>query len=125
MSERRHVVVGQHDAARGTLASYVSGYILSIYLTVTAYLAVYNHLFSNTLLAVVIVALALVQFVGQLLFFMHLGRETKPRWKLAVTLFMIMVVGILVGGSLWIMTNLNYRMTPSQEENYMNNQQGI
>ena len=66
-----------------------------------------------------------MQFVGQLIFFMHLGRETKPRWKLAVTLMMILVVSILVGGSLWIMSNLTYRMTPTQEENYMNNQQGI
>jgi cytochrome o ubiquinol oxidase subunit IV len=125
MSEHEHVVVAQHDTARGTLASYVSGYILSLYLTITAYLIVYNHLFSNTALTVVIVGLALIQFVGQLLFFMHLGREAKPRWKLAVTLFMILVVSILVGGSLWIMSNLNYRMTPTQEQNYMNNQQGI
>jgi cytochrome o ubiquinol oxidase operon protein cyoD len=125
MSEHPHVVVSRHDTARGTLASYVAGYIFSIYLTITAYLAVYNHLFSNTLLAVIIVGLALVQFVGQLLFFMHLGKETKPRWKLAVTLSMILVVSILVGGSLWIMSNLNYRMTPTQQQNYMNNQQGL
>lgn len=119
------VVVAHHDTARGTLASYVSGYIFSIYLTITAYLIVYNHLFSNTALTIFIVGLALIQFVGQLIFFMHLGKETKPRWKLAVTLCMIMVVLILVVGSLWIMSNLNYRMTIPQEENYMNNQQGL
>jgi cytochrome o ubiquinol oxidase operon protein cyoD len=125
MSEHSRVVVAQHDTARGTLSSYVSGYIFSIYLTITAYLVVYNHLFSSTKLTVIIVGLALVQFLVQLIFFMHLGRETKPRWKLVVTLFMIMVVSVLVGGSLWIMTSLNYRMTPTQEENYMNNQQGL
>jgi cytochrome o ubiquinol oxidase operon protein cyoD len=125
MSDHSRVVVGQHDTARGTMASYVAGYIFSIYLTITAYLAVYNHLFSNTSLTVIIVGLALIQFVGQLVFFMHLGKETKPRWKLAVTLFMIMVVAILVGGSLWIMSSLKYNMTPTQEQNYMNNQQGL
>lgn len=125
MSEHSRVIVGKHDTARGTLASYVAGYIFSIYLTITAYLVIYNHLFSNTTLAVIIVGLALVQFVGQLIFFMHLGKETKPRWKLVVTLCMIMVVSILVGGSLWIMTSLRYNMTPTQQQNYMNNQQGL
>jgi cytochrome o ubiquinol oxidase operon protein cyoD len=125
MSEHSHVVVAQHNADRGTLASYVTGYIFSIYLTVTAYLVVYNHLFSHLTLTVIIIGLALVQFVVQMVFFLHLGRETRPRWKLAVMLFMIMVVLILVGGSLWIMSNLNVRMTPQQENNYMNNQQGL
>jgi cytochrome o ubiquinol oxidase subunit IV len=94
-------------------------------LTFAAYLMVYNHLFSNIVLTTVIVILALVQFIVQVVFFLHLGRETKPRWKLAVMLFMIMVVLILVGGSLWIMSNLTVRMTPQQENNYMNNQQGL
>jgi len=125
MSEHEKIVVAQHDTARGSLASYVAGYIFAVYLTVTAYLVVYNHLFSNTTLTVVIVGLALVQFMVHMLFFLHLGRETKPRWKLAVALFMIMVVVVLVGGSLWIMSNLTYRMTPTQQNNYMNNQQGI
>jgi cytochrome o ubiquinol oxidase operon protein cyoD len=125
MSKQPSVVVAQHNADRGTLSSYVTGYIFSIYLTVTAYLVVYNHLFSHLTLTILIIGLAFVQFIVQIVFFMHLGRETKPRWKLAVMLFMIMVVLILVGGSLWIMSNLNVRMTPQQENNYMNNQQGL
>jgi cytochrome o ubiquinol oxidase operon protein cyoD len=125
MSQHDKVVVAQHDTNRGTLASYVTGYIFSIYLTFAAYLMVYNHLFSNIVLTTVIVILALVQFIIQVVFFLHLGRETKPRWKLAVMMFMILVVSILVGGSLWIMSNLNVRMTPQQENNYMNNQQGL
>lgn len=125
MSKHDKMVVGQHDTNRGTLASYVTGYIFSIYLTFAAYLMVYNHLFSNIVLTTVIVILALVQFIIQVVFFLHLGRETKPRWKLGVMLMMILVVFILVGGSLWIMSNLSVRMTPQQMNNYMNNQQGL
>jgi hypothetical protein len=36
-----------------------------------------------------------------------------------------MVVCILVFGSLWIMNNLNYRMTPQQIQSYMDNQTGF
>ena len=64
----------------------------------------------------------LAQFFTQLLFFLHLGRETKPRWKLLVFLFMTMIVAILVFGSLWIMYNLNYHMTLQQMYQYLNNQ---
>ena len=64
MSEHDRAVVAQHDTNRGTLASYVSGYIFSIYLTFAAYLVVYNHLFSHLTLTILIVALALVQFCG-------------------------------------------------------------
>lgn len=109
----------------GSLLSYVSGYVLSLYLTITAYVMVTHHLFSNHGLVAAVVILALIQFLVQLLFFLHLGRETKPRWKLFVLLFMVMVVLILVFGSLWIMDNLNYRMTPAQINQYMQSQDDL
>jgi cytochrome o ubiquinol oxidase subunit IV len=119
------IIVSAHDTDRGTLRTYVTGFTASIVLTVTAYLLVVHHALSRRILIAAVVVLALAQFMVQLLFFLHLGRETKPRWKLAVFLFMIMVVLILVFGSLWIMTNLNYRMTPEQINNYMNSQAGL
>jgi cytochrome o ubiquinol oxidase subunit IV len=108
----------------GTLKSYVTGFIWSLALTLVAYALVVQRTFSNRILIAVVIGLALVQFMIQLLFFLHLGRETKPRWKLFVFLFMVMVVAILVFGSLWIMANLNYRMTPTQVNTYLNNQGG-
>jgi cytochrome o ubiquinol oxidase operon protein cyoD len=125
MSEHKSIIVAEHNSERSSLASYVTGYIFSVYLTLAAYLMVYNHWYKRTLLLILIVGLALVQFIVQLVFFMHLGRETKPRWKLAVLIGMIGVVLILVVGSLWIMSNLSYRMTPKQMNTYMLNQQGL
>lgn len=110
--------------ATATLRSYVIGFIWSIGLTLIAYGLVVYRTFSPALLVAAVIGLALIQFLIQLLFFLHLGRETKPRWKLFVFLFMVMVVAILVFGSLWIMNNLNYRMTPGQINTYLNNQGG-
>ena len=125
MSKHQNVIVAEHDIDHGTLKTYISGYIASIVLTVTAYLAVSHRLLSgNNGLIAVVVGLALAQFLVQLVFFLRLGRETKPRWKLLVFGFMVMVVCILVFGSLWIMSNLNYRMTPAQINTYMKNQDG-
>lgn len=123
------VTVSKHETNRehGTYASYITGFLLSIFLTMVAYVAVVQHIFSGYGIVALIVGLALVQFLVQLFFFLHLGRETKPRWKMLVLSFMIMIVLILVLGSLWIMYNLNYRMmprTPQQINNYMKQQDG-
>lgn len=115
------------DTARkrgqGSLLSYFIGFTLSLLLTIGAYIAVTRHSFAGGLLIAIIVGLAVAQVLVQLFFFLHLGRETRPRWKLAVLLFMLVILGILVIGSLWIMQNLNYNMmTPEQLNVYMINQ---
>ena len=113
-----------NDMSNATLKSYITGFIWSLGLTLIAYALVIHHSFSSRILIAAVVGLALVQFLLQLVYFLHLGRETKPRWKLFVFLFMVMVVAILVFGSLWIKNNLNYRMTPTQVKTYLNNQGG-
>ena len=110
---------------QATLGMYVSGFVLSVALTLLAYLLTTHHSFTRAWLIGVIIGLALVQFVVQLVFFLDLGRETRPRWKLLVFWFMLGVVMILVIGSLWIMNNLNYRMTPQQVQQYLKNQDGL
>lgn len=107
------------------LSTYISGYILSIGLTLAAYLMVTHHTLSYWPLLYAICGLAFLQFLVQLVFFLHLRVETKPRWKLLVLLLMVLVVGILVAGSIWIMNNLNYRMSPQQINNYMQSQDGL
>ncbi|HEX3082177.1 MAG TPA: cytochrome o ubiquinol oxidase subunit IV [Candidatus Saccharimonadia bacterium] len=109
----------------GNLRSYVIGFVLSIVLTLAAYALVVNHLFSLQLALSIIAGLAIVQFMVQMLFFLHLGHEAHPRWKLVVAVFMVIVVVILVFGSLWIMNNLNYRMSPTDMNNYLRGQDGI
>jgi cytochrome o ubiquinol oxidase operon protein cyoD len=107
----------------------VAGFVISLCFTLTAYVLVTNHLFSRRLLIAAVAGLALTQFLTQLLFFLHLGRETKPRWKLGVFSFMVLVILILVSGSIWIMSNLNYHhdqlLTPSAVNKYMNDQDGL
>lgn len=94
-----------------TLQAYLTGFILCLGLTLIAYWSVVNHKFSGTALLYWIGWLALIQFFVQMIFFLHLGRETKPRWKFVSFWFMTLVVSILVFGSLWIMTNLQYHHT--------------
>lgn len=113
------------------IMSYCIGFILSILLTVAAYLVAVDDTFRDTwspaTIAVALSIFAAIQLVVQLLFFLHLGDEAKPRWKLVSFIFAFIVLGIIVFGSLWIMFDMNSRMmkSPTDMIKYMNRQSGV
>jgi cytochrome o ubiquinol oxidase subunit IV len=90
--------------------SYIFGFVLSLILTLVAYFSVAEGLISGWSLVITVGALALVQVVIQLIFFLHLGEEPSPPLNLIVFLFMLLIVFIIVIGSIWIMYNLDYQM---------------
>ncbi len=112
------------EETRGMLASYIIGFAFSIGLTLVAYLGVTHNWFSNGTPSIALLVLAILQLVVQLFFFLHVGRETRPRWRLFTLFLAITVILIVVIGSIWIMYNLNYRMLPSEMERYMQRQDG-
>jgi cytochrome o ubiquinol oxidase operon protein cyoD len=96
------------EAAHGSLKSYTWGFGLSIVFTLAAYLLAHGRTDGGWSLIYLLAVLAIIQLFVQLVFFLHLGRESRPRWNLTVFGFAFMVVAILVFGSLWIMKNLSY-----------------
>jgi cytochrome o ubiquinol oxidase subunit IV len=112
------------EKTHGLFGSYVIGFIFSISLTFVAYYGVTRDWFSSGSVVFALLTLAIMQFVVQLFFFLHVGRETRPRWKLLMLFLAIVFVLILVLGSIWVMYNLNYRMTPQQTEQYLKRQDG-
>lgn len=130
MNQDRSPVHARDDGEQATLGLYISGFVLSLAFTLTSFALVEEHVhsghtvFSHPFLIGTTAVLALAQFFAQLYYFLHLGRERKPRWKLLVLGCMVLVVLIIVVGSIWIMYNLNYRMTPQQMNTYMLDQNG-
>ena len=108
-----------------TFKSYLIGFLLSLILTFTAYFAVVNRAYSGSSLIAVILGLALAQLLVQLIFFLHLLDESKPRWNLVIFLSTISTILILVIGSLWIMSHLNYNMMPSEMEEFLLRDEGV
>ena len=114
------------EHASGSLHSYTLGFIMSILLTLAAYFLVVNHLLNGWGLVAAIMVLAMVQLLVQLIFFLHLSEESKPRWNLTVMAFMLIVLCVVVFGSLWIMHNLNYHaMTPTETDSFILRDEGI
>lgn len=101
--------------AQASGTSYTVGFLLSLFLTLAASVLVTQQLLEGWLAAYVLVALATTQLLVQLVFFLHVGHESKPRLNLLALLFAGLVVSIVVVGSLWIMNNLNYNMMSKQE----------
>lgn len=94
------------------LYAYIIGFVLSVLFTLAAFGLNFfheqtGHVFpTHETILPILIALALLQLVVQLVFFLHLGHEKGPRWNLLTFLFAALVVGILVGGTLWIMQHL-------------------
>ena len=118
------------SSGQGTLRAYVAGFILSLFLTLAAYILASMHIssdhsiISHEILIPAVLGLAFVQLVVQLFFFLHLGGRSGSRWKLGMFIATFSFVLIVVGGSIWIMNHLNYNMTPAQIDQYMQDQQG-
>lgn len=114
-----------HEAGHGKLKSYVIGFILSIVLTLIPYFLVVNHIVTGWVLIAIILSFAVLQMLVQLLFFLHLGQEEKPRWNFWVLVSFVSIILIVVVGTLLIIHNLNYNMTPMDMGNYMMQEEGM
>jgi cytochrome o ubiquinol oxidase operon protein cyoD len=89
---------------------YLTGFLLSLVLTLIAYFLVTRQVYSGWILGGSITALALLQAFVQLSCFLGLTQEKRPHWNLLMFFFMLLVLLILVFGSLWIMYELNYNL---------------
>ena len=107
-----------------TLRSYTTGFIISVALTLAAFALVDKGLLSGVALVAAVLALAFVQLVVQMLFFLP---GSGQRWNLGTFLATVVLILIIVTGSIWIMSHLNYRMmsSPSEMQGYIQGQQGF
>ncbi len=102
------------DSNKGSSSKYLIGYELSLFLTLLSYFMARRHVdshhtvYSDRFLVIALSIFAVVQLFVQLIFFLHLSKDSKQRWNNIVLAFAAIVVLILVFGSLWIMANLNY-----------------
>ncbi len=94
---------GGHET-HGSLKSYVTGFLLSLVLTIIPLVVVLNGLLEKKVATIVLLGSAILQFVVQLVYFMHLKEEGKPRWNFMVLILGLIIVLTIVAGSIWIMT---------------------
>ncbi len=99
-------------AGSGSLGSYAAGFILSVVLTAAAFGLVMagRGVLPRWAIFSGIFAAAVVQMLAHLHYFLHLDTSSSSRWNLLALVLTVLIMFLFVGGTLWIMSNLNYRM---------------
>jgi len=93
----------------GSFKTYALGLVFCLLLTGASFSLVAFRLLTGSSLWISLVLLAIFQAAVQLVFFLHVGQEEKPRWESLLFYFMLLVLAIIVLGSLWIMFDLDNR----------------
>jgi cytochrome o ubiquinol oxidase operon protein cyoD len=90
---------------------YFVGLVLALILTAVPFGLLAARVLSPAPMLAVIADVAFAQIVVHLRFFLHLELKPSSRDRLLVLCFAAVLIVIMVGGSVWIMFDLDYRMT--------------
>jgi len=93
------------------LHRYVIGFVLSMALTAAAFALVMYGSWSRTLTVAAILAAAVAQILLHLHYFLHLDASSRARWNVLALLFAVLIMVLIVGGTMWIMLHLHYRLS--------------
>ncbi|MBK4775794.1 cytochrome o ubiquinol oxidase subunit IV [Candidatus Pantoea edessiphila] len=93
--------------------SYIFGFILSVVLTNIPFWMVISHSTSHYVMLGIIVSCAIIQILVHLFCFLHLDSKSENGWNMISLVFSALIILIIVTGSIWIMSNLNYNMMPN------------
>ncbi len=103
-----------HD--HGSFRSYMTGFILSVILTaIPFWLVMSGAIDSKQTTAIIVMALAAVQVVVHMIYFLHMNTRSDEGWTMLALIFTIIVVVIALAGSLWVMYHLNTNMMPMHD----------
>jgi len=92
------------------LQPYATGFVLALVLTVIPFGLVVGGFLPPFATLVIIAILAIIQVVVHLRYFLHVGLQSTPPENLLALAFASLLIFIMIGGSLWIMLDLNARM---------------
>jgi len=117
MSARHDADHHDHHAEDGhdeiTLRGYLTGFVLSVILTVIPFWLVMGKTFASSgVTALVILALGAVQMVVHMVYFLHMNSRAEGGWNMLALIFTLIIVVIAMAGSLWVMYHLNANMMP-------------
>jgi len=106
----RILPIDDSGAGQGSLRSYLTGFILSVLLSLIAFGTVMTGRVSAPAASAIVIFAAVVQVLVHLRFFLHLNASSAWRWNVLALIFTGVIMFLFVGGTLWIMFHLNQRL---------------
>lgn len=120
---------GQHDGhgpaqgVHGSFRGYVTGFVLSVILTAIPFWLVMGNVLGNAVhTTLAIMALAIVQIVVHMVYFLHMNTTSEGGWTILALIFTLTLVVITLTGSIWVMYHLNANMMPMSAHDLMHHQ---
>ncbi|ACA20021.1 cytochrome o ubiquinol oxidase subunit IV [Methylobacterium sp. 4-46] len=99
--------------AHGSFRGYVTGFVLSVILTAIPFWLVMANTLDDTLVtSIVIMALAAVQIVVHMIYFLHMNTKSEGGWTFMALVFTLTLVVITLAGSIWVMYHMDQNMMP-------------
>jgi cytochrome o ubiquinol oxidase operon protein cyoD len=116
-AEAHHAHSHGHGAGHGSFRGYMIGFALSIILTAIPFWLVMGGVLDSKLFtAVLVMGIAVVQIVVHMVYFLHMNPRSEGGWTMMALIFTLIIVGIALAGSLWVMHHLNANMMPMTHE---------
>ena len=101
----------EEEASIGSrLLGYVTGLGLAVLLTATSFFVAGTDLVWQPSIPVAIIVLAIAQMGVHIVFFLHITTGADNTNNVLALAFGLLIVILVIGGSLWIMANLNHNM---------------
>ena len=97
------------------IIGYLTGLGLAILLTATSFFVAGTDLVWEPSIPVALVVLAIAQMGVHLVFFLHITTGADNTNNVLALFFGVLIVVLLMGGSLWIMDNLNHNIMPMDQ----------
>ena len=91
----------------------MTGFVLSVILTAVPFWLVMGDVLDDTLrTSIVIMALAAVQIVVHMIYFLHMNTKSEGGWTFLALVFTLTLVVITLVGSIWVMYHMDQNMMP-------------
>ncbi len=99
-------------SVREGVQGYVIGLVLAVLLTIASFYVVHTDLIWAPGIPIALAVLAIAQIGVHLVFFLHITTAPDNTNNVLALAFGVLIVALIIGGSLWIMNNLNQNMMP-------------
>ena len=108
-------VGGASDEHMAHLGTYALGLTLATVLTVASFWVAKTHLIYGPGVPMALATLAVAQMGIHLVFFLHLTTAPDNTNNILALAFGLLIVGLVIFGSVWIMAHLNHNLMPMQQ----------
>ncbi|UTO28510.1 cytochrome o ubiquinol oxidase subunit IV [Bartonella harrusi] len=103
-----------HNETHGpSTGSYLIGFILAVFFTMGSFIPVMYGMMESWAIStkvVYLIGMAIIQIIVQIVFFLHLNSGPDAKWNLSALWFAVICVFIIIGGTWWAISHLNYNM---------------